>query len=124
MRLANNTLQAFANDLKTAIQRAFPPLAPAKSIRYLNVHVLLLRWADDDLGSQRQKEVEDLQNVFGRQFHFNTETWQIPNARPGYCLERKLLQYQKAHQDPDELLVVYYGGQGQFDKQGRCMWRW
>ena len=51
-------------------------------------------------------------------------SWQIPNARPGYCLERKLLLYQKAHQDPDELLIVYYGGQGQFDNHGRCMWKW
>lgn len=111
------TLREFANDLNQALQGSFPRSAHP----YTAVHVLLLRWADDDL--QVQSEIERLRRVFDRQFHFDIEEWQIPSSNPTRALQYKLFELQHAHQSESELLIVYYGGHGAADRRGRSIWR-
>lgn len=85
------------------------------------MHVLLLRWTEDDLNVQ--DELTRLRNVFEGQFRFATEQWDIPSQNPTRALQGKLYDFQDAHQSEDELLIVYYGGHGDADRRrGRSIW--
>lgn len=104
------------NDLDQALKNSFPrTTGPCTS-----VHVLLLRWIDDDL--QVQREINDLRCVFRERFHFEVEQWDIPNTNSTRELQDKLYAFQKAHQSELELLIVYYGGHGKFSADGRSIW--
>lgn len=56
-------LETFANDLNRALKNSSPRKHP-----YSAVHVLLLRWVDDDLNVQ--SELASLGAVFRHQFNF------------------------------------------------------
>ena len=85
------------------------------------MHVLLLRWAEDDLNIHY--ELTRLKNVFEQQFRFATEQWDIPSQNPTRALQTKLYDFQNAHQGENELLIVYYGGHGDPDRRrGRSIW--
>jgi len=89
---------------------------------YTAVHVLLLRWLDDDL--QVQIEISELNSVFAEQFSFQVEQWQIPSVSPTRALQTKLYDFQDARQSEKELLIVYYGGHSEADtRRGRSIWR-
>ena len=89
---------------------------------YTSVHVLLLRWIDDDL--HIQMEITKLETVFANHFHFQVEQWQIPSVNPTRALQTKLYSFQDAHQSEEELLIVYYGGHSEADsRRGRSIWR-
>ena len=111
-------LETFAEDLNQALKTSFPP-GPNY---YTAVHVLLLRWADDDLGIQ--SEISALRSVFETRFHFDVEEWQIPSLNPTRALQKKLYGFQDAHQSETELLIVYYGGHAKSDsRRGRSIWQ-
>ena len=111
-------LEIFAKDLDQALKNSFPCTATL----YTAVHVLLLRWLDDDL--EVQTEISKLQSVFANDFFFQVEQWQIPSMNPTRALQTKLYSFQEAHQDEKELLIVYYGGHGDADtRRGRSIWR-
>ena len=111
-------LEIFAEDLNQALKTSFP----SGPNYYTAVHVLLLRWADDDLGVQ--SEISALHNVFQTQFHFEVEEWQIPSLNPTRALQKKLYDFQNDHQSETELLIVYYGGHAKSDsRRGRSIWQ-
>ena len=111
-------LETFAQDLNQALQTSFP----SKLNPYTSVHVLLLRWAEDDLGVQT--EISALREVFETRFHFDVEEWQIPSVNSMRILQKKLYGFQEAHQDQKELLIVYYGGHAKADhRRGRSIWQ-
>lgn len=85
------------------------------------VHVLLVRWTEDDLDVK--SEIITLRAVFEKQFNFKVEEWQIPAESSTRALQTKLYNFQHAHQDPKELLIFYYGGHGEDDPRGRSIWR-
>ena len=71
------------------------------------------------------REILDLQNVFGKTYHYNTEHWRIPSKSAYNALRKKLDEfYLNEHDGETNLLIVYYGGHGFMDKEGRCMWSW
>ncbi|KAL9015742.1 MAG: hypothetical protein Q9185_006882, partial [Variospora sp. 1 TL-2023] len=110
-------LQVFTSDLREAIYTSFPRLTTP----YTSVHVLLLRWAEDDLNVL--EELTILKGVFETQFRFATEQWDIPSQNSTRALQSKLYDFQDAHQDENELLIVYYGGHGDADRRrGRSIW--
>ena len=111
-------LDTFVEDLDQALRTSFPPrLNP-----YTSVHVLLLRWIEDDLGVQI--EISALRDVFESQFHFDVEEWQIPSVNSLRVLQKKLYDFQDAHQNQTELLIVYYGGHAKADvRRGRSIWQ-
>ncbi|KAL8853690.1 MAG: hypothetical protein Q9221_001501 [Calogaya cf. arnoldii] len=111
-----SSLEVFSQDLQKAIANSFP--RPKTS--YSSVHVLLLRWAGDDLNVQ--KEITPLEDVFEHQYKFNTEQWDIPSQSSTRALQTKLYDFQNCHQSEDELLIVYYGGHGDADRRGRSIW--
>ncbi len=112
-------LEEFANDLNQAIESSSP--APGVFHPYSAVHVLLLRWTDDNL--MVPSEIEDLRSVFESQFHFMVQEWQIPSEGAQRALQARFYDFQSAHLIKSELLIVYYGGQGGTDGSGRSVWR-
>jgi hypothetical protein len=72
------------------------------------VHVLLLRWKDDDLGVAT--EVDALGFIFSKSYHYNVETWEIPNAKPVRELQFRLGEFLTKYDKQDALLIVYYAG--------------
>ena len=111
-------LEVFAEDLNQALKTSFP----SGPNHYTAVHVLLLRWAEDDLGIQ--SEISALHSVFEIQFHFDVEEWQIPSLNPTRALQKKLYGFQDDHQSETELLIVYYGGHAKSDsRRGRSIWQ-
>ncbi|KAI4134407.1 MAG: hypothetical protein LQ341_006025, partial [Variospora aurantia] len=110
-------LEVFTSDLREAIYTSFP----RRTTPYTSVHVLLLRWAEDDLNVL--EELTILKWVFENQFRFATEQWDIPSQNSTRALQSKLYDFQDAHQDENELLIVYYGGHGDADRRrGRSIW--
>ena len=113
-------LETFASELDTALKTSFP--SKSQPHMYTGVHVLLLRWLEDDL--QIHREITMLESVFANQFHFRVEQWQIPSSNPTRALQTKLYSFREAHQNEEELLVVYYGGHSEADsRRGRSIWR-
>ncbi|KAL8680082.1 MAG: hypothetical protein Q9224_006975, partial [Gallowayella concinna] len=112
-----SNLDVFCQDLQKAIANSFP----RPKTLYIAVHVLLLRWAEDDLNVQEELTV--LKTVFEDQFKFATEQWDIPSHNSTRALQTKLYDFQNAHQSEDELLILYYGGHGDADRRrGRSIW--
>ncbi|KAL9038919.1 MAG: hypothetical protein Q9180_002841, partial [Flavoplaca navasiana] len=110
-------IEEFSQDLQKAIANSFP----RPNTSYHSVHVLLLRWAEDDLNVQVELTV--LKSVLENQYRFTTEQWDIPSSSPTRALQTKLYEFQNCHQSEDELLIVYYGGHGDADRRrGRSIW--
>ncbi|KAL8915002.1 MAG: hypothetical protein Q9171_000442 [Xanthocarpia ochracea] len=112
-----SNLEVFSQDLQKAIANSFP----RPSTLFTSVHVLLLRWVEDDLNVQ--EELTALKAVFDNQYGFATEQWNIPSQNSTRALQSKLYDFQNCHQSEDELLIVYYGGHGDADRRrGRSIW--
>ncbi|KAL8858201.1 MAG: hypothetical protein Q9178_005213 [Gyalolechia marmorata] len=112
-----SNLEVFSQDLQKAIANSFP----RPRTLYTSVHVLLLRWVEDDLNVQ--EELTTLKAVFDNQYGFATEQWNIPSQNSTRALQSKLYDFQNCHQSEDELLIVYYGGHGDADRRrGRSIW--
>ena len=62
-------LETFAKDLNQALKTLFP----AGHNPHTAVYVLLLRWAEDDLGVEIESST--LRKVFETQFRFDVEEW-------------------------------------------------
>ena len=106
-------MKTFAKDLNQALKTSFPT-GPNP---HTAVYVLLLRWAEDDLGVQFESSA--LRKVFETQFRFDVEEWQIPSLNSTRALQKKLYGFQDAHQSETELLIVYYGGHAKADSRRR-----
>ena len=110
-------LDTFVQDLARSLTCSFP----AKAYPYSAVHVLLLRWVDDDLGVK--SELAKLRKTFESQFNFEVEEWYIPSSNPYGFLEEKIFHFKKDHLNESELLIIYYGGHGGKDpRRGRSIW--
>ena len=80
---------------------------------YSGVFVLLLRWEDDDLGTEI--EVNDLEEVLADVYHYNTERYLIPSDDPTIQLDHELNDFRRAYDNGTNLLIIYYGGHGFLD---------
>jgi len=93
------------------------PKTPPRS-KYKNVYVLLLSWADDDLGVI--KELEELNQLFKTTFNFTTHTWTIPSEESEYELMREVMNFRQGKNQGD-LIILYYGGHAGGNPQ-ECIW--
>jgi hypothetical protein len=78
--------------------------------RYDAVHVLLVRWEDDDLGTET--EINDLDKIFRETYHYSTECRTIPTDDAFNSLECTVVNFRQKNDSPDNLLIFYYGGHG------------
>jgi len=100
------SISCLAIDLNDAVQAAW---SHRHDIRYSKVEVLLLRWAEDDLGVIR--ELRDLERVFTDLYFYNVHKYDIPSEKPDKALTRRVLDF--LDQDGDEtLFILYYAGHG------------
>jgi hypothetical protein len=113
----HSSWDAFAQDLNKACFSIFPQNPP----QYTGVHALLLNWADDDLGTD--EELIGFHAQLKEQFDFTAEIWKIPSKEAEYELDRKIVDVRAAHGGENKLLIVYYGGHGKYDRNGRSIWQ-
>jgi hypothetical protein len=69
-------------------------------------------------------ELDDLAKTFTSAYGFETETWLIPTAKSYFALTTKALQTVRDFGDPDNLLIVYYGGHGLINDVRQGVWTW
>lgn len=107
------------------LNRAAKSVLPSVSRRHSDAFVLLLRWEDDDLGTET--ELNDLEDVFRGVYHYNTERYLIPSSDPTTQLEYRLNDFRRAHDNGTNLLIIYYGGHGFLDynkqRPSRSIWQ-
>ncbi|CAI6338130.1 unnamed protein product [Periconia digitata] len=107
------------------LNRATKAVLPRSVRRYHDVVVLLLRWQDDDLGTET--EVNDLESVLRDLYHYRTERYLIPSSDSATQLEYRLNDFRKAHDRDSSLLLLYYGGHGSLDfnkqRPSRSVWQ-
>lgn len=109
--------ETLGDDVTQSIKRAYPK---KNRPSYNQVHVLLLNWEADDLGTY--KEINDLQQIFEQRFLFNVQLWNIPSKGSSNKLEHEIVQFRESYDNPSNLLIVYYGGHGAKNKANRSIW--
>jgi hypothetical protein len=82
---------------------------------YSEVHVLLLRWEEDDL--KVAVELEELGIIFSKCYNYSVELWRIPSEKPATKLQRRLADYVDNFDTPNTLLIVYYAGHAMQNEQ-------
>ena len=92
------------------LNAAAKSVLPKNPRRYSDVHVLLVRWEDDDLGTE--KELDDLEDVLRNVYCYSTERYLIPSDDSMTQLEYRLNDFRKAYDSKTTLLILYYGGHG------------
>ncbi|KAL8790508.1 MAG: hypothetical protein Q9195_006339 [Heterodermia aff. obscurata] len=110
-------IKDFLATVEQATRSAFPN---SRKSRYQAVHVLLLSWAEDDLGVV--VELDRLTKVFKDLYGFNTEKWLIPSEDSHGELGDTLRAFTKTHARDDALLIVYYGGHGFLNDHRQPIW--
>ncbi|KAH6838690.1 hypothetical protein AA0119_g11571 [Alternaria tenuissima] len=83
---------------------------------YRNVHVLVVKWQDAIDQLDVRQEVDDLTNVFKKVFNYDVTELQLEEKNPQVQLEAEIYRWVYEHDDPNNLLVVYYAGHGVYDK--------
>ena len=113
-------LANFGQTLTEAAAAAYP--TTGTSARYKAVHVLLLSWANDDLGVF--EEISELDGAFTSVYGYATEQWRIPSTRSHNSLAKQLTEFLERYESEDNLLIVYYGGHGRMNDNRQCVWSW
>ena len=102
------TLSDLTNELSRAVQCAFPNKDRS---RYTHVFVLLMRWEIGDPKLPVEIEIEQLRGVFSDMFHFEVETFEIPQIGSHNKTNEKISDFVKYHgNSKNDLKIVYYGG--------------
>lgn len=112
----HTSLDQFTDDLTQSLKRTFP----TDPRWYDNVYVLLIRWAEDDLGTE--KEINDLDKVFREEYNYSTERELIPSHDSHNTLEYMIARFRHNHDGPNNLLIVYYGGHGERASDNKSIW--
>ncbi|RDA95605.1 hypothetical protein CP533_1155 [Ophiocordyceps camponoti-saundersi (nom. inval.)] len=86
---------------------------------YVDVSVLLLSWEGDGAVSD---DVATLEQVFQKEYHYDTQSWQIPTVpNPSIKLGVHMASFLE-HARPDHLLIIYYSGHGYVGSDGQLYW--
>lgn len=90
---------------------------PRPQHRYSSVHVLLISWADDDLGTAA--DIVLLQRIFQESYRFSATHFKIPTSNePDFDLDEILSKTRNQYgRNEDGLLIIHYGGHSEIDKR-------
>lgn len=91
------------------------------SVSYTKAEALLISWKD---GGKDQQTFNDQRDKLGdelRAYNYRVETFDIPSFKPYQTLFLKLHHFLR-HDDPQTLLVVYYGGHGERNADSQLVW--
>jgi hypothetical protein len=119
------TFREFRTEADEALHNAFPV---HRRPRNATASVLLLKWADDDLGVT--SELARLRDVFDQSYNFETEIWDIPSQNSDRELAYKIYDWRDRYCKKDisegeqlPLLILYYGGHGEESLGNTSVWR-
>lgn len=87
--------------------------------RYLYTRVLLLSW--DAADPRFDEELRRLESTFADVYNFSTSRYRIPSNDSYDGLTMSLREFLK-HDDPETLLILYYGGHGYSDTDNNLLW--
>ena len=93
-----------------------------RTLKYTSVQVLVLYWEEsDDPGFEM--EAKDVGHLFEREFFYVVEYYPIPKISSQLMLNRKITDFLIAHNNPDKLLIIHYGGHADEDRGGKDQYR-
>jgi hypothetical protein len=97
---------------------------PRRQQRYSTVNVLLLTWAEDDIGLI--DEIDELERVFSEEFRYFVWRYQIPSQRSQVELQLQITSFIKLWGSSEEnLIIVFYSGHGgptRNNLSSECIW--
>jgi hypothetical protein len=113
---ATHHLKTLSDFVKAVAEGLSRVVFPRSQQQYSTVHVLMISWEDDDLGTGA--DLQRLRRIFEDNYRFTTDHFKIPsNDIPEFDLEDILITTKKRHcRNEDGLLIVCYGGHGEIDK--------
>jgi hypothetical protein len=118
--LYHTGFKEWGDDLHEAAKAVFPNTAPA---RYRNVHVLMLKWEDEDPNLPVSREITRLFKVFQDLYRFQTEVWDIKDVACHAEVNQKILDFSRLGGDnKEDLKIVYYAGHGKLTKNRLLSW--
>ena len=77
---------------------------------YTSTHVLLIRFAKQDLPSL--PGLKKLKKVFQKKYHYEVTEVIMPRKRPHAYLTKRMTKFMAQHNDPAKLLILCYFGHG------------
>lgn len=116
----NARFDSFVAAANVALESAYPKPPIGSAPRYSRVSVLLIRWAQDDLGTL--SELEKLERVFHDGFGYDTYCYDIPEVDSQAKLTSTIFDFIK-NADRDHLLIIYYGGHSDDSRLEHSLWR-
>ena len=87
---------------------------------YRRVGVLFLTWEEDDMQC-RATEVDELRNLFDKEFNYETDYFLIPKDRWQTALQKRIADMFYEYDSPDCLTIIYYGGHGYVGKESKSL---
>ena len=115
---AHTSWYKFKEDLTNVCTNLFPRPIP----EHARIHVVLLNWLEDDLGTI--DELIKLETWLKDCFDCSTEVWRMPSSHQAeWELGLKLSIVTGQYRGEDDLVVVYYGGHGEEDPNHQSIWR-
>ena len=110
----------FVAAANVALESAYPKPQSGSAARYSKVSVLLIRWAEDDLGTL--SELEKLERVFYDGYGYDTRLFDIPEIDSQATLISTIFDFMKSA-GRNHLLIVYYGGHSDDSHLEHSLWR-
>jgi hypothetical protein len=78
-----------------------------------------MSWDGDDLGVA--SELELVKEVFKKRYNFKVEIFTIPNTEDANRdVSGRIVEFQKTHDHPESLYIIYYGGHGSLTNNDCC----
>jgi hypothetical protein len=111
------------DSLKNELQRTLDGAFPFTGCPYDRVVVLILYWLEDDFRPSCAEEAQKVLDLFSKDFHYETEIFQIPSYNSQNLLEQAVVNFKCANDSDSSLLIVYYTGHGDPDEaRGKAVW--
>lgn len=102
--------------------RPLPPLPKAaRADSYTKAEALLICWKPEGKTHQTFKDQRDKLGYELGGYNFGVETFELEPPTPYRKLSRRLQDFVQ-HDNPDTLLIVYYGGHGAKNEDDQLIW--
>lgn len=115
-----------ADDRPSAISKSLASFYFRQEKRHSVSSALLLYWKKDDIGIA--KEITEVEALFREDLGYATSMYEIPSEDSTRILLGRVAKLAHTFgQDPDGLVVIYYGGHGEepgpdTEVRGECIW--
>ncbi|KAI4955672.1 hypothetical protein J4E91_001533 [Alternaria rosae] len=89
---------------------------------YSSAAVLIIKWADalDDL--KTGAEARELDALFRDRYHYKSNIVELDvNPKPQHQLESAVINFIRDNDGPENLLIVYYTGHGDYSEERKCL---